>query len=138
VKASPSVSAAGLIVAALALVALASSRLPRESGPPVRATAHGIALTLQPASGALAALRDGESLDLNRARAEELRLLPGIGPKLAQRIVDERARRGGYRRIDDLLAVKGIGQATLARMSRFLRVESASTDRVGGRVSAPR
>jgi competence ComEA-like helix-hairpin-helix protein len=138
VKASPSVNAAGLIVAALALVALASGRAPRPSALAVRATSHAVGPALQPASSALAALREGEPLDLNRARVEDLRLLPGIGPKLAQRIVDERARRGSYQSIDDLLEVKGIGRATLARMSRFVRVDTGLRDRTKVRASRSR
>ncbi len=53
----------------------------------------------------------GRQVDLNRATAEELEDLPGIGPALAQRIIDERARRGRYRDISDLLEVSGIGNA---------------------------
>jgi competence protein ComEA len=46
---------------------------------------------------------------LNTASAAELEALPGVGPSLAQAIVSERARLGGFRRIDDLRRVRGIG-----------------------------
>jgi competence protein ComEA len=123
VKASPSQSAAGLIVAALALVALASGR------PPPKAVSMLRAAPNRASSVAVRALREGESLDLNRAVLGDLLLLPGVGPKLAQRIIDERMRRGGYRRVEELLAVKGIGPATLVRLSRFVRVSAEPTDR---------
>ncbi|MBI4522131.1 MAG: helix-hairpin-helix domain-containing protein [Gemmatimonadetes bacterium] len=55
-------------------------------------------------------------LDLNRASADELSRLPGIGPTLAARIVEARKRRGAFRSVDDLLDVPGIGPATLARV----------------------
>jgi competence ComEA-like helix-hairpin-helix protein len=124
VKASPSQSAAGIIVAALALVALASGRTP-----PQPAAALRRAPALHVSSTALRALRDGETLDINRAAPGDLVLLPGVGPKLAQRIVDERKRRGRYQRLEELLEVKGIGRATLERLSRFVRVTDETTDR---------
>lgn len=82
---------------------------------------------LPPSAAGVRALREGESLDLNRAAPGDLLLLPGVGPKLAERIVAERVRRGGYARADELLSVKGIGPATFARMQRFVRVTDRST-----------
>lgn len=64
------------------------------------------------ASGGLAE----PGVDLNRATLQELEGLPGIGPALAGRIVEERERRGGFAAVDDLVAVRGIGPATLERL----------------------
>lgn len=61
-------------------------------------------------------------LDLNTATKEQLLTLPGIGPVLAQAILDERARRGRFTAITDLLAVKGIGQARLEKLTPFVCV----------------
>ena len=55
-------------------------------------------------------------LDLNRASADELEGLPGIGPKTAQRILEDRRMRGPFRKPSDLTRVKGIGAKTLARL----------------------
>lgn len=55
-------------------------------------------------------------LDLNRATAKELQELPGIGPVLAMRIVSWREAHGPFRRVEDLLAVPGIGPKTLERL----------------------
>jgi competence protein ComEA len=55
-------------------------------------------------------------MDLNRASSEELQALPGIGPALAERILESRAREGYFRSLEDLLRVRGIGPATLARI----------------------
>jgi len=49
-------------------------------------------------------------LDLNRATSAELQKLPGIGPTLAQRIVEARQRRGGFASAEDLKRVPGIGE----------------------------
>jgi competence ComEA-like helix-hairpin-helix protein len=130
VKPSPSDCAAGLIVVALSLVALASGRDPARAGADARSSAVVRAPALPPSAAGVRALRVGETLDLNAATAGDLLLLPGVGPKLAERIVAERSRRGRYARVEDLLAVKGVGPATLGRMHRFLRVtDPAATSR---------
>jgi len=53
---------------------------------------------------------------VNRATAEELTSLPGIGPHLAAAIVADRARHGPYRTPEDLLRVRGIGPVVLERL----------------------
>jgi competence protein ComEA len=53
-------------------------------------------------------------IDLNRATAEELQSLKGIGPVLAARILESRRRSGPFRNPEDLLRVPGIGPVTLA------------------------
>jgi competence protein ComEA len=67
-------------------------------------------------------------LDLNEAGVAELSLLPGVGPKLAQRIVDYRQRHGPFRRIDDLKSAPGVGPATLARLRPRLTVDESPVD----------
>ncbi|MCS7174027.1 MAG: helix-hairpin-helix domain-containing protein [Armatimonadetes bacterium] len=61
-------------------------------------------------------------LSLNAATQEELEQLPGIGPKLAHRIVQDRALRGPYTRVEDLLRVRGIGPKLLERIRPYVRV----------------
>lgn len=55
-------------------------------------------------------------VDLNRASASELEELQGVGPVLAERIVDHRDEHGPFRTVEDLLDVPGIGEAKLALM----------------------
>lgn len=53
---------------------------------------------------------------LNTATAVQLQSLPGVGEKMAERILAHREKFGPFRKVDDLLAVKGIGQKKLDRM----------------------
>ena len=63
-----------------------------------------------------------EPLDLNAADITALDSLPGIGPATARAILEERARRGGFRSTRDLLRVPGIGDGRFARLKDRVRV----------------
>ena len=64
----------------------------------------------------------GSVVDLNRATAEELRALPGIGPVMAERIVAFRKERGRFRKLEELMEVKGVGARTFARLEPLLTI----------------
>ena len=71
--------------------------------------------------------REGEyqtpqRIDINRAEPWLLEALPGIGEVLAQRIVDYRSENGPFRRIEDLLQVSGVGEATFEDIKDFIAV----------------
>ena len=76
----------------------------------------------------LGAAEDGASgtssglIDLNTADAALLSTLPRIGPALAERIVAWRQANGGFRSVDDLLAVSGIGSRTLEGLRALVTV----------------
>jgi competence protein ComEA len=72
--------------------------------------------------GGATAAGSGGRLDLNSATAAELDGLPGIGPVLAQRIVDHRARNGPFRSVDQLDDVPGIGPAIAAELAELVAV----------------
>jgi competence protein ComEA len=61
-------------------------------------------------------------VDLNAAGEAELGKLPGIGPAKARAIVEDRKRRGPFRRVEDLERVPGIGPGTVARLKPLVRV----------------
>ena len=50
------------------------------------------------------------ALNLNTASARELEALPGIGPSLARKIIEFREKKGGFKRLEELLAVPGISE----------------------------
>ena len=63
-------------------------------------------------------------INLNTASLEELVTLPGIGPSYAKRIVDYREKNGGFKRLEDLLNVQGIGEKTLDKIRDRVTVGS--------------
>jgi competence protein ComEA len=62
-------------------------------------------------------------LNLNSATAGELETLPGIGPGLAQSIVEYRESHGPFAAVEDLLLVPGIGPSRLALIRELVRVD---------------
>jgi len=74
----------------------------------------------------------GLPLELNTASADDLKALPGIGPALAQAVVNYRATYGPFKKIDDLLQVSGIGPKKLENLRPHL-VISESPDSTAAR-----
>ncbi len=65
-----------------------------------------------------------EILDINQASAEDFAKLPGIGPKLAQRIVTFREKHGPFRRVEDLMAVRGVAVKKWKAIRPYVKVGS--------------
>ena len=61
-------------------------------------------------------------INLNTASIKELDQLPGVGPVLAHRIVEFREKRGGFRSVEELLAVPGISEQRWQALRHRLRV----------------
>ena len=74
-------------------------------------------------------LQDATLLDLNRATADELEALPGIGAVLAQRVVAFRESAGRFRTVEDLRGVKGIGAKKFDRLKSLVTVSARETQR---------
>jgi len=64
-------------------------------------------------------------VDLNRASLAELETLPGIGPVLAQAIIDYRSAHRGFRSVDELADVRGIGPARMEQLRPLVTISSA-------------
>jgi len=123
-RGSSSDFAAAILVCAIALVALARSESEPDVPAPDRGTVAATPRSARPSPSldGVAQLRMGQPIDLNRAQAGDLQLLPGIGPKLAQRIVEERARRGAFVSVSELREVSGVGAKKFARLRPFVTV----------------
>jgi competence protein ComEA len=61
-------------------------------------------------------------VNLNTATAAELDTLPGVGPVLAQRIIDHRTRTGGFRSVEELRKVEGVGDARFEQLKDLVTV----------------
>lgn len=61
-------------------------------------------------------------IDINKATANDLQKLPGIGPSLAKQIVAYREKHGPFRRVEDLMAIKGIGFKKWKQIRPYVRV----------------
>jgi competence protein ComEA len=65
-----------------------------------------------------------DAIDLNEADVVDLRLIPGVGEKMAARIVEHRRKNGPFRSLDELRRIPGIGPAVLARIRPYLRIDT--------------
>jgi competence protein ComEA len=76
-------------------------------------------------------------IDLNRASAEELETLPGIGASKAAAIVEAREAQGGFASLEDLEAVRGIGPALMAKLRPLVVVGGAGGKAAAAKAGAP-
>ncbi|MFK4140490.1 helix-hairpin-helix domain-containing protein [Streptomyces filamentosus] len=87
--------------------------VPGMSGPPVPSPGGG--------PGAVAGGSGGVPLSLNAATVEQFDGLPGVGPVLARRLVEHRAVHGGFRAVEELREVDGIGERRFADLRPLVR-----------------
>ena len=63
------------------------------------------------------------SIDINKADITELVTLPGIGEKTAEKIIELRTEKGQFRRLEELMEVKGIGEVKFNKIKKFLYIK---------------
>lgn len=63
----------------------------------------------------------GKKMDLNETSLEDLMAIPGIGYKIAREIILLREKKGGFKSVDELIEVKGIGKKTLKKIRKFFK-----------------
>ena len=96
------------LIAALAAIAL------------MPGLAHAQARAGAPKSAATATA----PVNLNTATAEQLETIPGIGAKTAERIIAYRQKNGGFKKIEDLMLVQGVGEKSFLKMKPLITVAS--------------
>ena len=61
-------------------------------------------------------------VNINTAPADQLEGLPGVGPKMAARIVEYRQKNGGFKKIEELMNIKGIGEKSFLKLKPQITV----------------
>ena len=104
---------------------------------------HALALVSLLASGSLAASAQSPTssprtvakaspsvgvVNINTASASELDALPGIGAKVAARIVEYRQKNGPFKKIEELMNVRGVGEKNFLKLKPQITVGGAKTD----------
>jgi competence protein ComEA len=91
-------------------------------GPPV----HTAPLQAQ------APVAEKATVNLNSATLDQLATLPGIGPKVAERILEYRTKNGGFKKIEELMNVKGIGEKSFLKIKPLVSVTKPDKASGGG------
>jgi competence ComEA-like helix-hairpin-helix protein len=90
-----------------------------------KALTVGLALLVFCAASGAEKHPPAKPIDLNLANMKELQELPGVGAVIAQRIIDLRQKSGRFKRVEDLLVVRGISPKKLDAMRPYIRVSSS-------------
>ncbi|MGB7294245.1 MAG: helix-hairpin-helix domain-containing protein [Candidatus Aminicenantales bacterium] len=87
-----------------------------------------LSLIVSPLVSMQAAAKAGDKININTASLGELQKLPRIGPQIAQRILDYRKENGNFKRVEDILKVRGVGEKMFEQLKDLITVgEAANT-----------
>lgn len=112
--------AAGIVIASLMpLASMASAQSPAPSHPQKAKAAKAVAALAGP-------------VNLNTATAAQLDALPGVGKSTAQRIVDYRQKNGSFKKIEELMNVKGVGEKSFLKLKPLIAVGGDKADHATG------
>ena len=91
----------------------------------IAATSAALLCLLILVSPALAG--EGKTVNVNTATAAEFQLLPRIGPSVAARLIEQREKNGPFKSLDDLMLVRGIGEATYEQLKPYVALSGPTT-----------
>src|SRR5262249_13624206 len=106
---------ASFLMCALYVVLAAS--VPQAQAPP----------TTKTNGGATKATGTPAIVNVNTASAAEFEALPGVGPKLAARIIEYRTKNGPFKKIEDLMNVRGLGEKNFVKLKAQLTIGAAKS-----------
>jgi len=76
-------------------------------------------------------------VNINTANSEELQQVPGIGPATAEKILQMRKSYGAFKSVDDLLAIRGLGEKRLDKMRKYLTVGKPAAPKLAAPETKP-
>jgi len=79
-------------------------------------------------AAAKSAVSPSSPININSATQAQFEALPGIGPKVAQRIVEYRQKNGQFKKVEDLMNVKGIGEKSFLKLKPYLTISEKATN----------
>jgi competence protein ComEA len=99
-----------IMMAAIAAIALSATAPSAQTKAPVAKATAGTAATA------------AAPVNLNTATADQLATIPGVGAKMAERIIDYRQKNGGFKKVEDLMNVSGVGEKSFLKMKPLITV----------------
>lgn len=104
---------AGFVIAALLAGApVSSAQTPKGQAPKTSAA--------KPSSAGRVRATPASPVNINAATAAQLQTLPGVGASTAQRILDYREKNGGFKKIEELMNVRGVGEKSFLKLKPLI------------------